>query len=115
MNKAHCWTGLKGCPLRCNLTKPSWAGAFHHQVEVGLENHSLDLLQLQLQLHLQHHHLTLVKHVQKGRRGSGFHKALKKLLKPILGRMGSVKNSKKEVPDPRNPKSWKAFSRSLRV
>ncbi|GMY25702.1 Leukocyte immunoglobulin-like receptor subfamily A member [Fagus crenata] len=57
----------------------------------------------------------LVKHVQKGRRGSGFHKALKKLLKPILGRMGSVKNSKKEVPDPRNPKSWKAFSRSLRV
>ncbi|KAJ4704232.1 Leukocyte immunoglobulin-like receptor subfamily A member [Melia azedarach] len=55
--------------------------------------------------------------VRQGRRGSGFGKVFKKLLKPILGRKGK-KNSKNggrnEIPDPKNPKYCKAFSRSLR-
>ena len=50
--------------------------------------------------------------VRKGRRGSGFNRVLKKLLKPILGRKGNA--GKKPVADPKNPLSWKAFSRSLR-
>ncbi|KAJ9185491.1 hypothetical protein P3X46_005122 [Hevea brasiliensis] len=55
----------------------------------------------------------LVTQVRQGRRrGSGLNKALKKLFKPIFGRKGAAK---KEVPDPKNPKSWKAISRSLRV
>lgn len=58
--------------------------------------------------------------VKRGRRGSGFQKALKKLLKPILGRKGNNGGAAKKevpvpVPDPRNPMSWKAFSRSVRV
>ena len=57
--------------------------------------------------------------VKRGRRGSGYQKALKKLLKPIFGRKGNGGAGKKEVPvpvpDPRNPMSWKAFSRSVRV
>ncbi|EOY04453.1 hypothetical protein QQP08_015035 [Theobroma cacao] len=51
--------------------------------------------------------------VRKGRRGSGFNRVLKKLLKPILGRKGSA--GRKPVADPKNPMSWKAFSRSLRL
>ncbi|KAG8499210.1 hypothetical protein CXB51_005620 [Gossypium anomalum] len=50
---------------------------------------------------------------RKGRPGSGFNRALKKLLKPILGRKGNA--GKKPVADPQNPMSWKAFSRSLRL
>ncbi|KAE8695503.1 hypothetical protein F3Y22_tig00110705pilonHSYRG00063 [Hibiscus syriacus] len=49
---------------------------------------------------------------RRGRRGSGFNRVLKKLLKPILGRKGN--GEKKPVADPKNPLSWKAFSRSLR-
>ncbi|MBA0613100.1 hypothetical protein Godav_013609 [Gossypium davidsonii] len=50
---------------------------------------------------------------RKGRRGSGFNRVLKKLLKPILGRKGNA--GKKPVADPQNPMSCKAFSRSLRL
>lgn len=52
----------------------------------------------------------------KGRRGSGFNRVLKKLLKPILGRKGNNNNGGKKPGegDPKNPMSWKAFSRSLR-
>ncbi|KAK9290650.1 hypothetical protein L1049_008823 [Liquidambar formosana] len=53
----------------------------------------------------------LVSQVRQGRRGSGFKKILKKLLKPILCR----KRGRREVPDPKDPRSWKTFSRSLRV
>ncbi|KAE8685657.1 hypothetical protein F3Y22_tig00111095pilonHSYRG00482 [Hibiscus syriacus] len=49
---------------------------------------------------------------RRGRRGSGFTRVLKKLLKPILGRKGN--GEKKPVADPKNPLSWKSFSRSLR-
>ncbi|ESW06714.1 hypothetical protein PHAVU_010G070300 [Phaseolus vulgaris] len=52
---------------------------------------------------------------QRRCRGSGLHKVLKKLLRPIIGRKNSSGGErKKHVPDPRNPLSWKAFSRSLR-
>lgn len=52
--------------------------------------------------------------VTKKRGGSGFHKVLKKLIKPIIGRMGSAK--KKEVTDEKiDPRFWKTFSRSLRL
>ncbi|XP_057972784.1 pentatricopeptide repeat-containing protein At1g62680, mitochondrial-like [Malania oleifera] len=44
------------------------------------------------------------------RRGSGLRKVLKKLLRPILGRKGT----NREVPNPRDPRVLKAFSRSLR-
>ncbi|XVE80745.1 hypothetical protein DITRI_Ditri15bG0005000 [Diplodiscus trichospermus] len=53
-----------------------------------------------------------VSKARKGRRGSGFKRVLKKLLKPILGRKGNA--GKRPVADPQNPLSWKAFSRSLR-
>ncbi|KAF9684861.1 hypothetical protein SADUNF_Sadunf04G0162500 [Salix dunnii] len=54
------------------------------------------------------------------RRGLGFDKFLKKLLKPILGRKrgggGGAAAAKKEgMADPKDPRSWKAFSRSLRI
>ncbi|GMI78647.1 hypothetical protein HRI_001534000 [Hibiscus trionum] len=49
---------------------------------------------------------------RKGRRGSGFNRVLKKLLKPILGWKGN--GGKKTVADPKDPSSWKSFSRSLR-
>ncbi|KAJ6765398.1 hypothetical protein OIU79_021573 [Salix purpurea] len=57
------------------------------------------------------------------RRGLGFDKFLKKLLKPILGRKrrgggaaAAAAASKKEgMADPKDPRSWKAFSRSLRI
>ncbi|GLT69189.1 hypothetical protein SLA2020_413590 [Shorea laevis] len=53
--------------------------------------------------------------VRRRRHGSSaFHKVLKKLLKPILSRKGGG-GGRREVPDPKNPCSWKAFSRSLRV
>lgn len=57
--------------------------------------------------------IPLVTQVKQGQhpRGSGFYKVLKKLLKPILGRKSGTR---KQVPDPKNPLSWKAFSRSLR-
>ncbi|KAJ1392094.1 hypothetical protein SESBI_36091 [Sesbania bispinosa] len=52
--------------------------------------------------------IPLVTQVKQGRcRGSGFQRVLKKLFRPFLGR-------KKKTPDPQNPLSWKAFSRSLR-
>ncbi|XWS35412.1 hypothetical protein CRYUN_Cryun21dG0124200 [Craigia yunnanensis] len=51
--------------------------------------------------------------VRKGRLGSGFNRVLKMLLKPILGRKGDA--GKKPMADPKNPMSWNAFSRSLRV
>ncbi|WCJ27844.1 hypothetical protein M5689_009568 [Euphorbia peplus] len=44
----------------------------------------------------------------------GFNKVLKKLLKPILCRKGP-KQVHLQVPDPKNHKSWKALSRSLKV
>lgn len=44
-------------------------------------------------------------------RSSGFRKVLKKLLKPFLGRKYGAR---KQGPDPQNPLSWKASSRSLR-
>lgn len=54
----------------------------------------------------------LISQVRQGRtRRSGFHKVLKKLLKPIFGRKG---RGKKEVADPKDPMYWKAFSRSMR-
>lgn len=50
---------------------------------------------------------------EKRRRGLGFRKVMKKLLQPILG--GGVKGGKKDNgPDPKDPRFWKAFSRSLR-
>lgn len=61
--------------------------------------------------------------VRQGRRGSGFGNVLKKLLKPILGLKATHKNNNsnnggrrkvKEVPDPKNLKYYKAFSKSLR-
>ncbi|RDX80532.1 hypothetical protein CR513_38909, partial [Mucuna pruriens] len=50
---------------------------------------------------------------QKRCRGSGFQKVLKKLLRPILGR--KISGERNQAPDPKNPLSWKAFSRSLRI
>ncbi|KAL1331222.1 hypothetical protein AAHE18_12G168100 [Arachis hypogaea] len=44
--------------------------------------------------------------------GSAFHRVLKKLMKPFI--FGSKKNHNKHAPDPKNPMSWKEFSRSLR-
>lgn len=57
------------------------------------------------------------KQPQRGLRGrSAFHKVLKKFLKPIFGRKGrGGRKQEVQVPDPRNPRSWKAFTRSLRV
>ncbi|KAA8517541.1 hypothetical protein F0562_017829 [Nyssa sinensis] len=46
---------------------------------------------------------------QARRRGSGFHKVLKKLLKPILRRS---KGAKKEIPDPKDP-SWCSWVESV--
>ncbi|CAJ1948378.1 unnamed protein product [Sphenostylis stenocarpa] len=51
---------------------------------------------------------------QKRCRASGLNKVLKKLLRPIIGRKSSSVAERKHVPDPMNPLSWKAFSRSLR-
>lgn len=52
--------------------------------------------------------------VRRRRHGSGFHKVFKKLLSPILCRKGG--GGRREVSaDPKDPCSWKAFSRSLRV
>ncbi|XP_042940574.1 uncharacterized protein LOC122275540 isoform X2 [Carya illinoinensis] len=56
-----------------------------------------------------------LRQAQRGRRGSAFHKVLKKFLKPILGRKSRGGMSEVQLPDPRNPRSWKAFSRSLRA
>ncbi|GFY82440.1 hypothetical protein Acr_02g0006800 [Actinidia rufa] len=49
-----------------------------------------------------------------GRRGArlGFKKVLKSLLKPILRRRPG---GRKEGPDPKDPRLWKSFSRSMRV
>ncbi|KAK7260126.1 hypothetical protein RIF29_25908 [Crotalaria pallida] len=60
--------------------------------------------------------IPMVTQVKQGRarrhpRGSGFYKVLRKLLKPILGRKSGTR---KQVNDPKDPLSWKAFSRSLR-
>ncbi|KAK8682623.1 hypothetical protein V6N13_055007 [Hibiscus sabdariffa] len=49
---------------------------------------------------------------RRGRPGSGFSRVLKKLVRPIFGRKGN--GGRKPVADPKNPLSWKAFSRSLR-
>ncbi|KAK7349695.1 hypothetical protein VNO77_07273 [Canavalia gladiata] len=50
---------------------------------------------------------------QKPCRVSGLHKVLKKFLRPIFGRK-SNNGERKQTPDPKNPLSWKTFSRSLR-
>ncbi|KAJ7961076.1 Leukocyte immunoglobulin-like receptor subfamily A member [Quillaja saponaria] len=57
----------------------------------------------------------IVTQVQQGRRHhwSGFQKVLKKLLKPILGRKNG-REERKQVPDPKDPRFWKSFSRSIR-
>lgn len=54
----------------------------------------------------------LTHQVKQGRRrrGSAFHKVLKKLLKPILGR----RKTKEDELDPKHPLSRNSFSRSLR-
>lgn len=58
--------------------------------------------------------IPLLNHGKQRRcRVSGLSKVLKKLLRPILGRKSSG-GERKHVPDPRNPLSWKNFSRSLR-
>ncbi|KAF3447953.1 hypothetical protein FNV43_RR08660 [Rhamnella rubrinervis] len=55
----------------------------------------------------------LVSQVRQGRtRGSASYKFLKKLLRPIFAKKG--RGGKKEVPDPKDPAYWKAFSRSMR-
>ncbi|RZC18969.1 hypothetical protein D0Y65_005986 [Glycine soja] len=57
--------------------------------------------------------ITLLNHGKQRRcRVSGLSKVLKKFLRPILGRKSSG-GERKHVPDPRNPLSWKTFSRSL--
>ncbi|MED6146071.1 hypothetical protein PIB30_031087 [Stylosanthes scabra] len=59
-------------------------------------------------------------HGSRGRgHGSAFHRVLKKLFKPfvIIGRKNNHNingANNKHAPDPRNPISWKKFSRSLR-
>lgn len=50
--------------------------------------------------------------VTKKRRGSGLSKVLKKMIKPILSRMSA---KKKEIPDAKDPRFWKTFSRSMRL
>ncbi|XP_060202337.1 uncharacterized protein LOC132630767 [Lycium barbarum] len=51
------------------------------------------------------------------RRGYGFQKVMKKLLKPILGKMKGDNNSIIETPPdiPKDPRFWNKFSRSLRI
>ncbi|KAK4342605.1 hypothetical protein RND71_038421 [Anisodus tanguticus] len=50
------------------------------------------------------------------RRGYWFQKVMKKLLKPILGKMKGDNNRIIETPpDPKDPRFWNKFSRSLRV
>lgn len=64
--------------------------------------------------------IPLVTHVMQGPShhghgrgiGSGFHRVLKKLLKPILGR--KKRGGRKQVSDPKDVLFCKAFSRSLR-
>ncbi|PON51579.1 hypothetical protein PanWU01x14_215160 [Parasponia andersonii] len=59
----------------------------------------------------------LTSRVRQGRRRSGFQKVLKKLLKPIIGFRRSNNNNngvKKQVLDPKDPRFWNTFSRSLR-
>ncbi|KAL6132943.1 hypothetical protein ACLB2K_065180 [Fragaria x ananassa] len=52
--------------------------------------------------------------VSKKKGGSGFHKVLKKMIKPFIGRMSSSK--KKKAPDVEvDPRFWKTFSRSMRL
>ncbi|KAG5585329.1 hypothetical protein H5410_045763 [Solanum commersonii] len=46
------------------------------------------------------------------RRGYGFQKVMKKLLKPILGK---IKGDKKIMETPKDPRFWSKFSRSLRL
>lgn len=58
--------------------------------------------------------LVLNHHMKQGRPKSRFHKVLKMLMKPILGT--KVSRNRKDVPDVKDKKLWKAFSsRSLRV
>ncbi|KAM0991730.1 hypothetical protein ACFX2I_010055 [Malus domestica] len=49
--------------------------------------------------------------VAKKRRGSGFNKVLKKMIKPILRRM-SGKKKDFPIPEAKDPRFWKTFSRS---
>ena len=52
--------------------------------------------------------------VSKKKGGSVFHKVLKKMIKPFIGRMSSSK--KKKAPDVEvDPRFWKTFSRSMRL
>ncbi|GLT68268.1 hypothetical protein SLA2020_405170 [Shorea laevis] len=58
----------------------------------------------------------LLPQVRQGRRGSGFNRVLKKLLRPIFGRKGKTGGKQPQAAvDPQNPKYWKAFSRSMRL
>lgn len=57
----------------------------------------------------------LVSQVRQGRRGWGFHKVLKKFLKPIFRRKGGSSGKKKMPADPKDQRYLKAFSRSMRV
>ncbi|KAB2630426.1 hypothetical protein D8674_007945 [Pyrus ussuriensis x Pyrus communis] len=52
--------------------------------------------------------------VAKKRRGSGFNKVLKKMIKPILRRM-SGKKKDFPIPEAKDPRFWKTFSRSVRL
>ena len=61
--------------------------------------------------------IPLVAQVNQGRRrrrGLGFHKVLKKLLKPILGRRSNNNGGRKQEMDAEDPMSWKHLSRSMR-
>ncbi|KAK4359551.1 hypothetical protein RND71_021780 [Anisodus tanguticus] len=49
------------------------------------------------------------------RRGYGFQKVMKKLLKPILGKMKGDYWIIETPPDPKDPRFWNKFSRSLRL
>lgn len=61
---------------------------------------------------------------KKKRKASGIGKVLRKFFKPIFAKKGSSSNNMdnnkiggrcNETPDPKNPKFFKAFSRSLRL
>ncbi|KAB2621810.1 hypothetical protein D8674_023992 [Pyrus ussuriensis x Pyrus communis] len=52
--------------------------------------------------------------VAKKRRGLGFNKLLRKMIKPIMSRM-SGKKKDIPIPDAKDPRFWKTFSRSVRI
>ncbi|PHT30136.1 hypothetical protein CQW23_30274 [Capsicum baccatum] len=52
---------------------------------------------------------------QHRRRGYGFQKVMKKLLKPILGKIKGDNNNNRNIETPKDPRFWNKFSRSLRL